>query len=163
MQVQVQVAVDVVQGQAGGAELLKLGVNLAPQRLAQTALEEVAEPGARRVVAEFTSGVHQPGNCVGRQGRMAAQQGQMQPHAQRRVLAGEGDGLLKGGFIHHQAGGGENAFAVGADDGLVDGGGTAEVVGVDDQAARLCIRIWPARRHNWATWRRKQIATRSAE
>ena len=136
-----QVAVDVVQGQAGGTELLKLGVNLAPQRFAQTALKEVAEPGACRVVAEFTSGVHQSGNCVGRQGRMAAQQRQMQPHAQRRILVGEGDGLLKGGFIHHQAGGGEYAFAVGADDRLVDRGGTAEVVGVDDQAAKLCIRM----------------------
>ena len=50
MQMQVQVAVDVVEGQAGGAELLKLRVNFPPQRLAQTALEEIAEPGARRVV-----------------------------------------------------------------------------------------------------------------
>ena len=31
MQVQVQVAVDVVQGQPGGAELLELRVDLAPQ------------------------------------------------------------------------------------------------------------------------------------
>ena len=67
---------------------------------------------------------------------MAAQQSQMQSHAQRRILAGEGHGFLKGGFVHHQAGGGQNALAVGADDGLVDGGGTAEVVGIDDQAAR---------------------------
>ena len=67
---------------------------------------------------------------------MAAQQGQVQPHAQARVLAGQRHRFLAGGFVHHQAGGGQDAFAVGADDGLVDGGGTAEVVGVDDQAAR---------------------------
>ena len=49
MQVQVQMAVDVVQGQAGGAEPLKLRVNFLPQLLAQTALEEIAEAGAGRV------------------------------------------------------------------------------------------------------------------
>ena len=53
MQVQVQMAVDVVERQAGGAELLKLRVNLPPQLLAQTALEEIAEPGAGGVVGEF--------------------------------------------------------------------------------------------------------------
>ncbi len=67
---------------------------------------------------------------------MATEQSQMQPHAQRWVLAGKGHGFLKGGLIHHQAGGGENALAVGADDGLVDGGRAAKIVGVDDQAAR---------------------------
>ncbi len=59
----------------------------------------------------------------------------MQPHAQCRVLAGEGHGFLAGGFVHHQAGGGQNPFAMGADDGLVDGGGAPEIVGVDDEAA----------------------------
>ena len=72
---------------------------------------------------------------------MTAQKGQVQAHAQGRVLAGEGHGFLEGGLVHHQAGGGENALAVGADHGLVDGGRTAEIVGVDDQAARG-IRSW---------------------
>jgi hypothetical protein len=74
---------------------------------------------------------------------MAAQQSQMQSHAQRRVLACKGHGFLKGGFVYHQARSGQNALAVGADDGLVNGGRAAEVVGVDDEAAwdrrRACL------------------------
>ena len=63
---------------------------------------------------------------------MTAQQGQMQAHSQVWVLAGEGHGFLASSFVHHQAGGGQNSFAMSADDRLVDGGRTAEVVGVDD-------------------------------
>lgn len=68
MQVQVQMAVDVVEGQTGGVELLKLGVNFPSQWLAQTALEEIAEAGAHRVVAEFPFRIHQSWNVFGRQG-----------------------------------------------------------------------------------------------
>jgi hypothetical protein len=53
------------------------------------------------------------------------------------MLAGEGHGFLKGRFIHHEAGGGENALAVGTDNGLVNRGRATEVVGVDDKAARF--------------------------
>ena len=65
VQVQVQVAVDVVERQPGSAELLKLRVDFPPQLLAQAALEEIAEPGAGRVVAEFPSRVHQSRNLFG--------------------------------------------------------------------------------------------------
>ena len=53
MQMQVQMAVDVVERQAGGAEPVKLRVNFLAQLFAQVALKEIAEPGARRVVGEF--------------------------------------------------------------------------------------------------------------
>ena len=46
MQVQVQMAVHVVQRKAGGPEPLKLCMNFLPQLLAQTALKEIPEPGA---------------------------------------------------------------------------------------------------------------------
>jgi hypothetical protein len=61
----------------------------------------------------------------------------MQPDAQRRILVGKGHGFLTSWFVHHQAGGGQNPFPMGADDGLVDGTRTAEVVCVYDKAARL--------------------------
>jgi hypothetical protein len=44
-------------------------------------------------------------------------------------------GVLGGGAGDHQAGGGEDAVAVGAFDGVVDGFGEAEVVGGDDEMA----------------------------
>jgi enoyl-CoA hydratase/carnithine racemase len=90
---QVQVAVDVVEGQAGGAEPLKLRVDLPPQRFAQTVLKEIPKAGAGRVLREFAVCIDQSGNLFGRQCRMATQQCQMQSHAQRRVLAGEGHGF----------------------------------------------------------------------
>src|ERR1039458_6079500 len=92
---------------------------------------------------------------------MPAQQGQVQAHTQRRMLAGEGHGFLKSGLVRHQAGSSQNALAVGTDDGLVNGGRTAEVVSVDDKAARLPIWNRPPRCHNWEIWRRTRIATRS--
>src|SRR5439155_7647494 len=105
----------------------------------------------RRVVAEFALRVDQAGNSLWRQGRMAADQAQLQPHAQSRTLAGQGHGFFEGRLVDHQAGAGQDALAVGVDDGLVDGGGAAEVVGVDDEtpprlSARrggVTSRLWP--------------------
>ena len=138
VQVQVQMAVDVVQRQAGGAELLETARGSPPQLLAQAAAGRNSgtrrRPGCR---LNSPLRVDQAGNLLGRQGGMAAQQGQVQAHAQPRILAGQRHRLLAGRLVHHQAGGGEDAFAMGADDRLVDGGGAAEVVGVDDQAAGL--------------------------
>src|SRR6266700_1412596 len=134
MQMQVQVPIDVVQRQAGMPELLKLRADFGPQLFAEFPLEKIPAADARRAVAEFASSVDQAGNCFRRQGRMAAEQGQVQPHAQSRMLAGQGDGLFEGRLVNHQAGAGQDAVAVGVDDGLVDGGRAAEVVGVDDEA-----------------------------
>ena len=51
------------------------------------------------------------------------------------------DGLRGGGFIDHETGGGQHAFAMSANDRLVDTGRTAEIVGVDNQPAdRLFCR-----------------------
>ena len=59
----------------------------------------------------------------------------MQTDAQARILARQGDRFVGGGFIDHEAGRGQDALAMGANDRLVDGMGTAEIVRVDDQAA----------------------------
>jgi hydrogenase/urease accessory protein HupE len=64
------------------------------------------------------------------------------------MLARQGHGFLKRGFVHHQAGSGENAFLMGADHGLVDGDRAAEVIGIDDEAAASRRRGARANRHN---------------
>src|ERR1039457_7232540 len=72
MQMEVQMAIDVVEGQAGGAELLKLRVNLLPQLVTQAALEKIAEPSVWRVIAELPFRVHQSGDLRRRQRGMTA-------------------------------------------------------------------------------------------
>ena len=50
-----------------------------------------------------------------------------------------------GGAGHHQAGGGQDAVAMGALDRLVDFDGGAEVVGGDDQLLHISPKnAWPA-------------------
>jgi len=71
VQVQVEVAVDVVQGQAGGAELPELRAHLRPQLFAQVPLEKPPPPRAGGVGAELPPGIDQPGNSLPRQRRMA--------------------------------------------------------------------------------------------
>jgi len=64
------------------------------------------------------------------------------------MLAGQGHSLFEGRLVDHQAGAGQDALAVGVDDGLVDGGGVAEVVRVDDEAPLAgTSRLWPTVRH----------------
>ena len=53
MQVQMQVAVDVVERQAGGVEFFKLGVDFRAQLFAQAAIEEITQAGADRVVGRI--------------------------------------------------------------------------------------------------------------
>ena len=61
----------------------------------------------------------------------------MQPDRQRRVLACEPHGVGGRGPVDHQARAGEDAVRVRLDDALVDTGGEAEVIGVDDQPAHV--------------------------
>ena len=64
---------------------------------------------------------------------MPHQQRQMQPHAESRILLRQRHRFGAGRLVHHQAGGGENALAMGANDGLVDGTRAPEIVRIDDQ------------------------------
>ncbi len=150
---QVQVAVDMIQRQPGGVEPLELRVDFPPQLPAQTAPEEIAESGADGAAAQFPVRVDQAGDLVGRQDGMAAQQGQMQPHPQPGVLAGQGHRFLERGLGHHEAGSRQDAFPMGANNCLVDGTGPPKVVGVDDQAPGLGGRPGALRRHNRANGR----------
>ena len=135
MQMQMQMAVDVVERQAGGAESFKLRVDFRAQLFAQAAIEKITETDADGVVGKFAARVDQAGNFFRRQRGMSAQQSQMQADAEFWIFLCQLDRFVEARFVHHQAGGGQNAFAMRADDGFVDGMRTAEIVGVDNEAA----------------------------
>ena len=67
----------------------------------------------------------------------------MQTDAQPGIFLCQFNRLVEAGFVHHQAGGGQNPFAMRADDSLIDGMGTAEIVRIDDETAqdrrRACL------------------------
>src|SRR5438093_195104 len=128
-------AVDVIQGEASGAKSGKLGGQFAPQRLAQLARRKVAPAGARCMAAKLAAVVHQARDGVARQTGMPADERQMESDAETRMVLGQGDGLVEGRFVDHEAGGGENAFTMGLDNCRVDVVRTSEIVGVDDETA----------------------------
>jgi len=66
---------------------------------------------------------------------MSHQQGQVQADTELGILPGQLHGFVAGRFIDHQTCGGQNAFAMRADDGFVDRVQTPEIVSVDDEAA----------------------------
>ncbi len=68
-----EMAVDMVEWQAGRAKSLELGVDFGTQLGAQAALEEITEPRARRVVGELAVAVHKTGDLFRGQGGAAAQ------------------------------------------------------------------------------------------
>src|SRR5439155_11044572 len=79
--------------------------------------------------------VHQTGNFLLRQSRVAANEGQVESNAQTGIFASQGDSFRERRFVGHEAGSSENSLAVGANDGAIDGGGAAEIVRVHDQTA----------------------------
>ena len=58
---QMQMAVDMVERQAGGVEFFKLGMDFGAQLRAQIALEKITEPGCDRFVAELPRRSARPG------------------------------------------------------------------------------------------------------
>jgi hypothetical protein len=137
MQMQVQVAIDMVQRQTGGAELFKLGVNFRAQLLAEALLEKIAKRRAGGIIAEFHVPINQAGYLFRRRSGMPAQKSEVEANAKTWILTSQGDGLGASRLVHHETGGGQNALAVRANDSCVNTGGAAEIVGIDDEAARV--------------------------
>ena len=81
------------------------------------------------------------GTVRGRQDRLALHQHQMQPDAQARHGLGARHRIGSGGARHHQAGGGENAVAMGPLDRFVDFDGSAEIVGGDDEVFQITLPL----------------------
>ena len=67
MQVNMQVAIDVIQREAGCVKALELSGDLATQLITKVSLREVAKACARRVIAEFLPVVHQAWDFLMRQ------------------------------------------------------------------------------------------------
>lgn len=73
MQMQVQVAVDVVERQAGGMKFDELRVDFGLEGFAQVAGEEVFHPHADGAVGKFAARIHKAQYFFGRQRAMAVQ------------------------------------------------------------------------------------------
>ena len=74
VQVQVQVAVDVIERKARGVEFFKLRANLRLQLRPQTSSREIAKAHRDRAIAEAPLRIDQAGNLFRRKRGMAAQQ-----------------------------------------------------------------------------------------
>ena len=70
----------------------------------------------------------------------------MKSDAQIWILLRQLDRFVAGRLIDHQAGARQDSFAMGADDGLVDGGGAPEIVRIDNQAAGALRKFHNLRR-----------------
>ena len=128
-------AIDMVERQAGRAKFFKLCVDFGAELFAQSMVEKIAHADGDGAVAEFTTLVDQAGDFFRRQGGFATEERQMQTHAEPGVLPCQRDGFVASRFIHHQAGGGQDAFVMRPDDGFIDGMRTSEVVRVHDETA----------------------------
>jgi hypothetical protein len=135
VEMQVEVAVNMIQRKTSLAKLCELSPDFGAQLFVQTLPEEISQAGAHRVVAEAALGVNQAGNLLRRQGRVSQQQRQVQAHAEEGVCPGERHGVGTGRFVDHQTGGGENALAMGLDDRGVDRGGAAEIISIHHKPA----------------------------
>ncbi len=92
---------------------------------------------------------------------MAHQQSQVQADAEPWDFPSRVYGFVAARFVDHQTRGGQNAVAMGADDGLIHGMRQPEIVGVDDEAARRLFSAFTPS-HNWAKsnrWRGPQPRT----
>src|SRR6185369_16423576 len=78
VQMQMQMAVDVIQRQAGGPKLLELSREFAAQLRAQGLLHKIAETGFRWSIAEVSLSIDQTGDFFFRPLRVAADQSQVQ-------------------------------------------------------------------------------------
>src|ERR1041385_5609172 len=148
--------INVIQLQTGLLEFAKLLVNFGAQLFAQRALKEITEPCARWIVCELLFSVNQKRNIFRRQSRATTEKGQVQTDSQTGILARQQYRLGAGGFVHHQAGGGQDALTMGPDDCLVYRRGKTKVVSIDDEPSPSI------RRHSWGIKLTRQSDTTRA-
>jgi hypothetical protein len=136
VQMHVLVRVDVVEGEAGGAEGLELGADLLGELAPNSGREEIPKTGTERIIPKTAVASHQAAQPIGRRNRAAADQYEMQPDPKpwqpARSLNRIGDGWRP----DHQARGRQDAVAMRLFDGLVDRYVQAEIVGAEDEALR---------------------------
>src|SRR5256885_2290434 len=103
MKVEVQMAVHVVQGEAGLAKFLKLGLDLGKQLRFQPWVGEIAHSNCDWIEAEPALIIDKVRNFFFGKGGMAVQQGEMQADSEGWIFSRELDGVCKARLVHHQA------------------------------------------------------------
>src|SRR3954471_8468927 len=73
MEVQMQVAIDMVERETGGLEFFELGMDLGAQWSLQPAIEKIFHPGAGGIVRELVAGIDQARDLFGTEGGMTVQ------------------------------------------------------------------------------------------
>ncbi len=99
--------------------------------------DEVGEGGAQCLAVGAEGG-----NAAGREGGGTVNEEDVAAHFEGGVVVGEADGVVKKRPGSHEGGGGESAGLVEFDDGAIDAGGEAEVVGVDEKGHRTGYRVY---------------------
>jgi hypothetical protein len=120
--VEVLVRVQVVAGEAGGAERLDLRRDLGPQLRPCRRGGRERQAHACHVVAEAPVRPHQRRDALRRQHGRAVRQREVQADGEARVAPRDRHGVRRRPLAYHQAGGGEHALAVRPLDRLVDSG-----------------------------------------
>src|SRR6266478_6619132 len=112
VQVQVQVPVHMVQRETRLGEPLELLMNFRAQLITQCPTKEIAQAHACWVCIKLQVRVHQLGNPLLRQSRVAANKCEVQSNAESGIFTGQLYGLREGPFVGHEAGGSKNALAM---------------------------------------------------
>ena len=132
MQMDVQMAVDVVQLQAGGVKFRELLLHFRPQLAPAFRLEKIPPTRRRRVFGKSSVHAGQMRDSLRRQRRPSADQGEMQSHAESRILPRQPDRLAGCRFVDHQAGAGQNAVAMRPDHRLINRGRSPKIIRIDN-------------------------------
>src|SRR5208337_2366736 len=134
MDVEIQVAVDMVEV----ADELEMALDLRAQfvghRSAHRAIKKISHPRADGAVDELARRTHGGAESRGIEQTASAADDSMQADVERGIVARHFSGGARGGFRDHQARTAQNSVAMRPHDAGIDLGRQAEVIGVDDQA-----------------------------
>lgn len=134
MNVEVEVAVDVIQVADEGKVAIDLRAELVGEARAQTATQKVADPPGGGIVCKSAARIDEATETVRRKDAVPLTHHSVQAYVESREIFGQRGGLLGGGAGYHQRGRGDNAIAMGADDPRVCFGRHSEIIGVDDRS-----------------------------
>ena len=152
------VRIGMVESKTGPGESGELRLNLSGELAAHPGEEEHRGARPRHVGTESSGSIQEVGNHRGGQHRFGFDQHQMKADAQRRQALCPRHRIRCRRRAHHQAGGGEDAVAVGTLHRFVDFQRRAEIVGGDDEmlqcaTSRRSRRKWknstPSRRRRF--------------
>ena len=136
MQVEMMVAIDVVEVEPGPTERGKLCADLGLRLRLRTAAEVDASAHAHGIARKASIGTNQIRDLLGRQRRPAVDQHEVQPDGETRQAPCALDRIRRGGRRHHQARGCQDAVEMAELDRLVHGNGQPKIIGGDDQSLR---------------------------